>query len=84
MTKAGRPLLSQLIRVVVAGAELFTGNRRLVMATVAGRIPASKFLQNMAVIYAVGHLSTGHHRRPGHPGHEMNCPFYFAEASGIK
>jgi formate/nitrite transporter len=40
-----------LILVVVAGAELFTGNNLLVMATVAGRIPASKFLQNLVVIY---------------------------------
>ena len=40
-----------LILVVVAGAELFTGNNLLVMATVAGRIPASRFLQNMIVIY---------------------------------
>lgn len=40
-----------LILVVVAGAELFTGNNLLVMATVAGRISASRFLQNMVVIY---------------------------------
>lgn len=40
-----------LILVVVAGAELFTGNNLLVMAAVAGRIPASKFLQNLVVIY---------------------------------
>ena len=40
-----------LILVVVAGAELFTGNNLLVMATVTGRIPASKFLHNMVVIY---------------------------------
>jgi formate transporter len=40
-----------LILVIIAGAELFTGNNLLVMATVAGRIPASKFLQNMLVIY---------------------------------
>ena len=40
-----------LILVVVAGAELFTGNNLLVMAAVAGRIPASRFLQNLVVIY---------------------------------
>lgn len=40
-----------LILVVVAGAELFTGNNLLVMATVAGRIPPSRFLQNLVVIY---------------------------------
>jgi len=41
-----------LILVVVAGAELFTGNNLLVMAAVAGRIPTSKFLQNLIVIYS--------------------------------
>jgi formate/nitrite transporter len=40
-----------LILVVVAGAELFTGNNLLVMATVAGRIPPCRFLQNLVVIY---------------------------------
>lgn len=40
-----------LILVVVAGAELFTGNNLLVMATVSGRISASRFLQNLPVIY---------------------------------
>ena len=40
-----------LILVIVAGAELFTGNNLLVMAVVAGRIRALRFLQNMVVIY---------------------------------
>lgn len=40
-----------LILVVVAGAELFTGNNLLVMAAVTGRIPAPRFLQNLVVIY---------------------------------
>ncbi len=40
-----------LILVVVAGAELFTGNNLLVMATVAGRISTLKFFQNLVVIY---------------------------------
>lgn len=40
-----------LILVVIAGAELFTGNNLLVMATIAGRIPFSKFVQNLGVIY---------------------------------
>jgi len=40
-----------LILVVVAGAELFTGNNLLVMAAVAGRISATRFLQNLVVIY---------------------------------
>lgn len=48
-----------LILVVVAGAELFTGNNLLVMATVAGRIPPSRFLQNMIVIYAANLIGAG-------------------------
>ena len=40
-----------LILVVVAGAELFTGNNLLVIATVARRIPTAKFIQNLVVIY---------------------------------
>lgn len=40
-----------LILVIVAGAELFTGNNLLVMAAVSGRIPATKLLQNLVVIY---------------------------------
>jgi len=40
-----------LILVVVAGAELFTGNNLLVMAWVSGRIPAAKILQNLIVVY---------------------------------
>lgn len=40
-----------LVLVVVAGAELFTGNNLLVMATVAGRIPVSRFLRNLVVVY---------------------------------
>lgn len=41
-----------LILVVVAGAELFTGNNLLVMAWVAGRIPGRKFLANLAIVFA--------------------------------
>jgi formate/nitrite transporter len=40
-----------LILVVVAGAELFTGNNLLVMACVAGRISAGTMLKNFAVIF---------------------------------
>jgi formate/nitrite transporter len=40
-----------LILVVVAGAELFTGNNLLVMAWVSERIPAGKLLQNLIVVY---------------------------------
>jgi len=40
-----------LILVVVAGAELFTGNNLLVMAWVARRISTAKLLQNLLVSY---------------------------------
>ncbi len=40
-----------LILVVVAGAELFTGNNLIVMSVVAGRTPVGKFLRHMTVIY---------------------------------
>jgi formate/nitrite transporter FocA (FNT family) len=40
-----------LILVVVAGAELFTGNHLLVMAWVARRIPASRLAWNLAIVY---------------------------------
>src|SRR5690349_7479389 len=38
-----------LILVVVAGAELFTGNNLLIMAYVAGRITTRKLLKSLAV-----------------------------------
>jgi formate transporter len=40
-----------LILVVVAGAELFTGNNLLVMAWVARRISTTKLLKNFAVVF---------------------------------
>mgnify|MGYP003344158004 FL=1 len=40
-----------LILVVVAGAELFTGNNLVVMTVVAGRIPFSRFLRILGVAY---------------------------------
>jgi formate transporter len=40
-----------LILVVVAGAELFTGNNLLVMACVAGRITAATMLKNFVVVF---------------------------------
>lgn len=48
-----------LILVVVAGAELFTGNNLLTMAWVAGRISLSELLRNWLVVFvanAVGAL----------------------------
>jgi formate transporter len=40
-----------LLLVVVAGAELFTGNNLLVMALVAGRLSASALLRVWAIVY---------------------------------
>lgn len=40
-----------LILVVVAGAELFTGNNLLVMATASGKLPVSKLAWNWLVLY---------------------------------
>lgn len=40
-----------LILVVVAGAELFTGNNLLVMAWVSGRICTARLMQNLAVVF---------------------------------
>ena len=40
-----------LILVVVAGAELFTGNNLLVMAWVSGEISAARFARNLSIVY---------------------------------
>ncbi len=40
-----------LILVIVAGAELFTGNNLLVMATASGKLPVSKLGWNWLVLY---------------------------------
>jgi formate/nitrite transporter len=40
-----------LVLVVVAGAELFTGNNLLVMALVARRISTAAMLRNWAIVY---------------------------------
>ena len=45
-----------LVLVVVAGAELFTGNIIMVVAALTGRLPFGKMLQNWAVVY-VGNLA---------------------------
>lgn len=45
-----------LILVVVAGAELFTGNNLLVMAWVSRRISTAKLLQNLLVVFAANLL----------------------------
>jgi formate transporter len=49
-----------LILVVVAGAELFTGNNLIVMSVVAGHVPLGRLLRNWVVVYvgnALGALS---------------------------
>ncbi|HEU5225788.1 MAG TPA: formate/nitrite transporter family protein [Actinomycetota bacterium] len=49
-----------LILVVVAGAELFTGNNLIVMSTVTGKVGVRRLLANWGVVYlgnAIGALS---------------------------
>jgi formate/nitrite transporter len=49
-----------LILVVVAGAELFTGNNLIVMSVVSGHVPLGRLLRNWAIVYvgnALGALS---------------------------
>jgi len=41
-----------LVLVVVAGAELFTGNNLIVMATLSGKLPARKLMVNWGVVFA--------------------------------
>ncbi len=41
-----------LILVVVAGAELFTGNNLIVMAWAAGKVSTGKLLRNWAIVWA--------------------------------
>jgi formate transporter len=40
-----------LIAVVVAGAELFTGNNLIVMAFASGRVPLTALLRNWVIVY---------------------------------
>lgn len=50
-----------LILVVIAGAELFTGNTLIVMAWLGGKVTAAELLRNWSVVYAgnfVGALGT--------------------------
>lgn len=49
-----------LVLVVIAGAELFTGNALIVMAWASGRVSTARLLRNWAIVYAgnfVGALS---------------------------
>ena len=52
---AGVTFCLGLILVVVAGAELFTGNNLLVMAFVSGKLPFARLMRNWAIVY-VGNL----------------------------
>ena len=57
---AGAGFSLGLILVVVAGAELFTGNNLIVMSAVAGHVPLRRLLANWGVVYlgnAIGALS---------------------------
>ena len=50
-----------LILVVVAGAELFTGNNLIVMALASGKITVAQVIRNWAIVYAgnfVGAVAT--------------------------
>ena len=40
-----------LVLVIVAGAELFTGNNLIVMAVISGKVPVSKMLRNWGIVY---------------------------------
>lgn len=48
---AGATFSLGLILVVVAGAELFTGNNLLVIAHASGKVSASRVLRNWALVY---------------------------------
>ena len=52
-----------LILVIVAGAELFTGNNLIMMATISGKVSVSKLLRNWVIVYLgnfVGSLFTAY------------------------
>lgn len=52
-----------LILVIVAGAELFTGNNLIVMAWASGKVTTAKLLRNWAIVYFgnfVGSLATAY------------------------
>lgn len=50
-----------LILILVAGAELFTGNTLIIMATISGKVSIWQLLRNWAIVYAgnfVGSIAT--------------------------
>ncbi len=48
---AGVTFCLGLVLVVVAGAELFTGNNLLIMAFVSGKLPIGRLLRNWMIVY---------------------------------
>lgn len=48
---AGLTFSLGLVLVVVAGAELFTGNNLIVMAWASGRVPTTRLLANWVLVY---------------------------------
>ena len=40
-----------LVLVIVAGAELFTGNNLILMATISGKVSVAKLLRNWTIVY---------------------------------
>jgi len=49
---AGAAFSLGLILVVVAGAELFTGNNLIVMSVVSGQVTPGRLIRNWAIVYA--------------------------------
>lgn len=57
----GLPFSLGLILVVVAGAELFTGNTLIIIATISGKVRFTQLLRNWTVVYLgnlVGSVAT--------------------------
>lgn len=75
---AGLAFSLGLILVVVAGAELFTGNNLIVMAVASRKVTLGQLLQNWVIVYAGNFagsvltayfiLLTGQHTEPGSTG----------------
>ena len=63
-----------LLMVVVAGAELFTGNNLLVMAWADGRITTAQVVRNW-VIVCLGNLVGVRRRRTGRPHCQPHLQF---------
>ena len=53
-----------LILVVVAGAELFTGNNLMVMAWASRRVTTSRFVSNLGLVYLGNFVGCAAHGGP--------------------